>query len=121
MACLAFPRSSLGLASAEVLGALPKRRGAERFRSLNQPWKVFELIGFLIRLTLSFDDGMLQRGTDLLISVACPFRLKAPFDCAALGVHQYYSSCHASELSGMMPAFWQMFCSETSVGMTVKT
>lgn len=58
---------------------------------------------------------------DVLISVACPFILRAPLlqlpRLAALNIH------HAPlpRYKGMMPTFWQMYHGESSVGITIHT
>ena len=58
---------------------------------------------------------------DILVSVACPFILKAPLLTLptqdALNIH------HAPlpRYKGMMPTFWQMFYGENSVGITIHT
>jgi methionyl-tRNA formyltransferase len=66
-------------------------------------------------------DMIVAHQPDVLLSVACPFILKAPLlnlaKYAALNIH------HAPlpRYKGMMPTFWQMYHGESSVGITIHT
>jgi len=69
--------------------------------------------------TPGFEESVKHRGSDVVISVACPYILKdallklPPLGC--INIH------HAPlpRYKGMMPTFWQMYHGEKSVGVTV--
>ena len=66
-----------------------------------------------------FVQGIKNRNSDLIVSVACPFILKKlllstpPLGC--INIH------HAPlpRYKGMMPTFWQLYHGERTVGLTV--
>ncbi len=107
--------------SARCLGIFPKGRNAKRFHTLSQLCRAYGIVCDRTDNPNSDDfcDGMSGRGTDLLISVACPFILKPPLlNTPPLGCINIH---HAPlpKYKGMMPTFWQMFHRESKVGVTI--
>lgn len=106
---------------AKVLSVYPARRDAARYWSIQQLCRAY---GVTFRTIGSpneqgFVNGLRERAADLLISVACPYILKAPVLSAApmgcINIH------HAPlpRYRGMMPTFWQLYHGEPQVGVTV--
>ena len=105
----------------QAAGLLPRKPGADRYFSMSQICRAYEIplthIGNPNRA--EFVQGLYERAPDLVISVACPYILKnhlltlPRFGC--VNIH------HAPlpRYKGMMPTFWQMFHGEQSVGVTV--
>jgi methionyl-tRNA formyltransferase len=109
------------LAEARILGKLPKRAGASRYSTLPQLCHAYEIPHEKIGNpnASEFVEAVRRRGADLLVSVACPYILKAPLltiaPKGAINIH------HAPlpRYQGMMPTFWQMYHGEKSVGLTI--
>ena len=109
------------LLRARVFGLLPRRRRARRYNTLRQLCKAYDIpcgrIGNPNQL--AYREALEERAPDLLISVACPYILKAPVlsipPMGCINIH------HAPlpKYKGMMPTFWQLFHNEKSVGVTV--
>lgn len=66
-----------------------------------------------------FLEQIRQRSPDLVISVACPYILKAPIlelpPKGCINIH----NARLPKYKGMMPVFWQMYHGERKIGMTV--
>ena len=107
--------------NSRALSLMPANRGSNRFYSVAQICRAFgihhESIGNPNR-----DEHVSRIASlrpDLLVSVACPYILKArilgfpPLGC--INVH------HAPlpRYKGMMPTFWQMYHGEKNVGVTI--
>jgi methionyl-tRNA formyltransferase len=111
------------LALAKVLGATRKGPGAKRYRTLQQLCRAYRIPSSSIGNPNApeFVDSVRNRGTEILVSVACPYILKESLlkiaPKGAINIH------HAPlpRYKGMMPTFWQMYHGETSVGVTVHT
>lgn len=109
----------LGLA--KFIGSFPRKRGAKTYFSMEQLARAYgvacEHIGSPNDET--FRSALTERAPDIVVSVACPFILKAPVlaipKLGCINIH------HAPlpRYKGMMPTFWQVFHRETSVGVTV--
>lgn len=107
--------------SAKVLSALPRSRSASRFYSIAQAAKAYgiECASVANPNDAEFTEGLKQRSVDLLVSVACPYILKAnvlgtpPLGC--INIH------HAPlpRYKGMMPTFWQLYHGERELGVTI--
>ncbi len=106
---------------AAMLGKLKRPRHAARFYSLSQLAQAYG-IGYRkidSPNAESFVAGLQERKPDVLVSVACPFILKARVLAAprlgSVNIH------HAPlpQYKGMMPTFWQMYHAEPSLGVTV--
>jgi methionyl-tRNA formyltransferase len=118
---LGFLRLLGRVAAARLLGCLPRRRDASRFYTLSQLCRTFRVPCANIRNpnAAQFIDGVRSRRTDLLISVACPYILRAPLlalpPLGCINIH------HAPlpQYKGMMPTFWQMYQGEENVGLTI--
>ena len=120
---LGFTRLASRAAVAKILGALPARKTANRFHSVAQICRAYDLphafIGNPYREENFKQIAALK--PDLLVSVACPYILKdkllalPPLGC--INVH------HAPlpRYKGMMPTFWQMYHGEKQVGVTIHT
>jgi len=118
---LGIVRLAARLASAKILGKLPKKAGASRYSTLSQLCRAYgiphEQIGN--PNTPEFVESARRRAPDVLISVACPYILKEPLltiaPRGAINIH------HAPlpRYKGMMPTFWQMFHGEKVVGLTI--
>jgi len=114
-------RILMRFAIARCLGTFPKQRSAKHFYSLNQLCRAYGVIYSRTKDPNSqeFRKGLLERRSDLLISVACPFILKTPLlNTPPLGCINIH---HAPlpRYKGMMPTFWQMFNKERKVGLTI--
>jgi methionyl-tRNA formyltransferase len=118
---LGFVRVLSRAASARALGALPLGRDAKRFRTLAQLCRAYGVPYKQIASpnAAEFIAEVRQRGSDLMVSVACPYILKdtllnvPPLGC--VNIH------HAPlpRYKGMMPTFWQMYHGEKKVGVTI--
>jgi methionyl-tRNA formyltransferase len=114
-------RLTARVAGARILGKLPKRAGASRYSTLSQLCHSHGILHEKIGNpnASEFVESVRRRGADLLVSVACPYILKAPLltiaPKGAINIH------HAPlpRYKGMMPTFWQMFHGEKSVGLTI--
>jgi methionyl-tRNA formyltransferase len=118
---LGFTRLLSRAAAAHVLGTLPRRPEASRFRTLAQLCQAygipFQHVGS--PNAAGFVAELRQRAPDLLASVACPYILKeAVLNLPPLGCINIH---HAPlpRYKGMMPTFWQMYHGEKQVGVTV--
>lgn len=114
-------RLTARLAGARIGGKLPKKAGASRYSTLSQLCQAYGIAHEKIGNpnTSEFVESVRRRGADLLVSVACPYILKAPLltiaPKGAINIH------HAPlpRYKGMMPTFWQMFHGEKNVGLTI--
>jgi methionyl-tRNA formyltransferase len=116
-----FTRLLGRVAMARLLGFRKLERQANRFFSLAQLCRAFDVDYVAIDNPNSFDfvQGIKNRNSDLIVSVACPFILKKhllstpPLGC--INIH------HAPlpKYKGMMPTFWQLYHGERTVGLTV--
>lgn len=118
---LGFARLLGRTAAARLLGRLPRRPEASRFRTLAQLCQAygipFQQVGS--PNAAGFVAALRKRGPDLLASVACPYILKeAVLNLPLLGCINIH---HAPlpRYKGMMPTFWQMYHGEKKVGVTV--
>lgn len=107
--------------AARTLGLLPRKRGANRFHTLEQLCQTYSIpfkhIGNPNNAELVSKTR--ERNPDLLISIACPYILKEPLLTAPkLGCINMH---HAPlpRYKGMMPTFWQMYHGEKKVGITI--
>lgn len=106
---------------AQLRGRLPRPRGASRYFSLEQVCRAhgvpYVRTGNPNRP--EFVAALRERAPDVLVSVACPYILKAEVlsvpRLGAINIH------HAPlpRYKGMMPTFWQLFHGESRVGVTV--
>lgn len=108
-------------AAAKTAGKLPLGRNARRFYSIAQACAAYGVpfgrIGNPNAAEFLRELG--ERRPDLIVSVACPYILKAkllgtpPLGC--INIH------HAPlpRYKGMMPTFWQLYHGEKSVGLTI--
>lgn len=108
-------------ATARAFGLIPRRPNAKRFYTLAQLCKAYGISCDKITNpnATTFVEAVAKRGSDLLISVACPYILKSRLlNTPRLGC---INAHHASlpKYRGMMPTFWQMFHGETTVGITI--
>lgn len=116
-----FARLAARVAASRALGTLPRPRGARRYYSLRQLCRSFDVEYCSIGNpnALEFVSGVRSRGCDLIVSVACPYILKAELlNTPRLGCINIH---HAPlpRYKGMMPTFWQMYHGEKAVGLTV--
>lgn len=118
---LGFVRLGASVAGARLLSLLPPKPRAARCYSMKQLCRAHGLVYEQIGNPNAADHvrAMAERAPEVLISVACPFILKAPLlslpPRGAINIH------HAPlpRYKGMMPTFWQMFHGEKKVGVTV--
>lgn len=116
-------RLSLRAAFSKMMAALPAPRAARTFYSVAQICRAFD-----IRHEFTGNpnrdecrEQIVALAPDLLVSVACPYILKAPLlgapPLGCINIH------HAPlpQYKGMMPTFWQMFHGERQVGVTIHT
>ena len=109
------------LKRAQLLSAMPRRRGAERYDTLPQLCRSYSISYAVIPTPngSEFLQSVRERAADAIISVACPYilgrRLLSLPPRGCLNIH------HAPlpRYRGMMPTFWQMFNGERSVGITI--
>jgi len=109
------------LALARCLSLLPRERYSTKFYTPAQLAKAHGIACERIDNPNadSFRAQLKERKTDLLISVACPFILKAPLlDTPSKGCINIH---HAPlpKYKGMMPTFWQLYHHERRVGVTI--
>lgn len=109
------------LVHAKVMGLLPRSRGQKKYFSLTQLAAAYGIPCGRIGSpnAESFRTQMESRSPDLVVSVACPYILKAPLlSIPRLGCINIH---HAPlpRYKGMMPTFWQVFHGETKVGVTI--
>jgi methionyl-tRNA formyltransferase len=107
--------------AAKVLAALPRGRSSSKFYSIAQLARAYgiECPPVANPNQAEFTEGLAQRAPDLLVSVACPYILKAnvleipPLGC--INIH------HAPlpRYKGMMPTFWQLYHGEQELGVTI--
>lgn len=110
-------------ALSKILSGVPRSRGASGFYSVGQIAAAYGISHRAIGNPNApeFVAAVRQRQADVLVSVACPFILKAELlsipPCGCVNIH------HAPlpRYKGMMPTFWQLYHGETSVGVTVHT
>lgn len=107
--------------AAKVLGRFTRGRNSAKYYGLAQicaAYRIpFENIGS--PNAPEFLTGLKERKPDVLVSVACPFILKAEaLSLPRLGAVNIH---HAPlpKYKGMMPTFWQMYHGEESLGVTV--
>jgi methionyl-tRNA formyltransferase len=118
---LGLGRITVRWVAARTFGRLPRRRGAAHFSTLQQLCRAyavpFQKIGNPNATALV--TATKERGSDVVISVACPYILKEPLLTApplgCINIH------HAPlpRYKGMMPTFWQMYHGEKKVGVTI--
>ncbi len=118
---LGFSRLLCRVAASRLIGAVPLGRGVNRYFSMSQLCRSYNLDYHTIRNPNSpeFLAGVAERKCDLIVSVACPYILKKallslpPMGC--INIH------HAPlpRYRGMMPTFWQLYHGESSVGLTI--
>src|ERR1700737_4977543 len=105
----------------KIAGKLPARPGASRYFTLSQLCRTYGIAHVRIGNpnASSFVELVRERRPDLLVSVACPYILKKQLlTIAPLGAINIH---HAPlpRYKGMMPTFWQMYCGEKTVGVTI--
>lgn len=116
-------RLLLRMMAAKAMAWLPAGRKAKRFYSVAQICRTFG-IGHASIANPNREEFRAQIAAlapDLIVSVACPYILKAqllelpPLGC--INIH------HAllPRYKGMMPTFWQMYHGERQVGVTIHT
>jgi methionyl-tRNA formyltransferase len=104
-----------------VLGHLKFGRHASRYFSLAQLCRAFSVeFGSMGNPnSQEFTNGVRARGSDLIVSVACPYIIKQPLlELPRLG----WINIHHAPLpryKGMMPTFWQLYHGEKAVGLTI--
>jgi methionyl-tRNA formyltransferase len=118
---LGFTRLAGRMVSYRLAGIPSKPAGADRYYSFAQLCNAYEIPFERIGTPNSpeFIAGLKDRRPDLIVSVACPYILKAEFlevpPQGCVNIH------HAPlpRYKGMMPTFWQMYHGEKRVGVTV--
>jgi methionyl-tRNA formyltransferase len=116
-----FARLLSRLAWSHLLGSRKLERNANRFYSLAQHCRAYGVDYVAVDNPNSSDfvQGIKDRHSDLIVSIACPFILKKPLLSApplgCINIH------HAPlpRYKGMMPTFWQLYHGERTVGLTV--
>jgi methionyl-tRNA formyltransferase len=116
-----FARLLSRLAWSHLLGSRKPERNANRFYSLAQLCRAYGVDYVAVDNPNSSDfvQGIKDRHSDLIVSIACPFILKKPLLSApplgCINIH------HAPlpRYKGMMPTFWQLYHGERTVGLTV--
>jgi methionyl-tRNA formyltransferase len=116
-----FARLLSRLAWSHLLGSRKLERNANRFYSLAQLCRAYRVDYVAVHNPNSSDfvQGIKDRHSDLIVSIACPFILKKPLLSApplgCINIH------HAPlpRYKGMMPTFWQLYHGERTVGLTV--
>jgi methionyl-tRNA formyltransferase len=116
-----FARLLSRLAWSHLLGSRKLERNANRFYSLAQLCRAYGVDYVAVDNPNSSDfvQGIKDRHSDLIVSIACPFILKKPLLSApplgCINIH------HAPlpRYKGMMPTFWQLYHGERTVGLTV--
>ena len=118
---LGITRLTVRWIAARTLGLVPRSRGAAHYRTLQQLCRAygvpFQKIGSPNNPALV--AATKERGSDLVVSVACPYILKeALLTTPRLGCINMH---HAPlpKYKGMMPTFWQMYHGEKKVGVTI--
>lgn len=107
--------------AASLLSIYPARRGANRYWSLRQLCRAYDVPFRKIGPPndAAYVEGLRKRAPDLLVSVACPYLLKASvLNVAPLGSINIHHG-PLPRYKGMMPTFWQLFHGERQVGVTV--
>ncbi len=109
------------LVAARFHGQFPRKKCLGNYRTLGQLCRAYGIPNKQIQNPNApeFVDSVRRRAPDLLVSVACPYILKAPLlGIAPLGAINIH---HAPlpRYKGMMPTFWQMFHGEKAVGLTI--
>jgi len=108
-------------AAARLLGRLPRTRDARDFHGLEQIARAFGIpfqrIGNPNQA--EFVESVRRRAPDAIVSVACPYILKA--ELLSLPPRGCINIHHAPlpNYKGMMPTFWQLYHGEKSVGVTI--
>jgi methionyl-tRNA formyltransferase len=110
-----------GLIVSRILGYFPMKEGAAKYWTLPQLCRAYGISYQQVSNPndSAFIESIRRRRPELLVSVACPYILKAPVLAVApkgaINIH------HAPlpRYKGMMPTFWQMFHGEKSVGLTI--
>jgi methionyl-tRNA formyltransferase len=108
-------------AIAKMLGRGNKERTAEKFYSMPQICRAYGIPYTLVEdpNAAVYVEEVKSRAPDVMVSVACPHILKAPFlavpPLGCVNIH------HAPlpRFKGMMPTFWQLYHGEKSVGVTI--
>ena len=107
--------------AARALGMLPRSSRTRRFYTLEQLCRAYSIP--FARISNPNDPTLVaetkKRGSDLLVSIACPYILKEPLlTTPRLGCINMH---HAPlpRYKGMMPTFWQMYHGEKKVGVTI--
>jgi methionyl-tRNA formyltransferase len=106
---------------AKILGAFPRGRDADRYYSIKQVCSAYGVPFSRIGNpnASEFAAAIEKRKPDLIVSVACPYILKAKLlDTPPLGCINIH---HAPlpRYKGMMPTFWQLYHGEAAVGLTI--
>ena len=118
---LGFCRLATRLTAAKLLSPYPAGRGARRYWSMRQVCRAYRVPFGQIGSPNESDyiRGLCDRRPDVLVSVACPYILKAPVLRAApmgcINIHHAPLPFY----KGMMPTFWQLYNGEQHVGLTV--
>ncbi len=116
-----FVQLGAGAILDRFLGTLSAARGAKRYHTIAQLCRAYDIPCHHIGNPndAAFLSALQQRGSEVLVSVACPFILREPLlrlpPLGCINIH------HAPlpRYKGMMPTFWQMYHGEKSVGVTV--
>jgi methionyl-tRNA formyltransferase len=107
----------------KAIGLLPASRKAKRFYSVAQICRAFG-VDYAAIGNPNPEEHRKQIAAlapDLLVSIACPYILKAPLlglpPLGCINIH------HAPlpRYKGMMPTFWQMYHGEKQLGVTIHT
>jgi methionyl-tRNA formyltransferase len=107
--------------TAKILSTLPRGRSASRFYSIAQAARAYgiDCVPVTSPNQAEFTEALAQRSPDLLVSVACPYILKAN----VLGIPRLGCiNIHHAPLpryKGMMPTFWQLYHGERELGVTI--
>jgi methionyl-tRNA formyltransferase len=114
-------RIAARLARARLLNSVSRKRGAGRYDTLAQLCRSYGVACTSMGTPNSpeFVQGMKERSSDVVVSVACPYILKeAVLNLPRLGCVNIH---HAPlpRYKGMMPTFWQLFHGEPKVGVTI--
>lgn len=116
-------RLVLRMIACKGMALLPARRTAKHFYSVPQICRAFGIQHASIANPNreEYKSQIAELAPDLLVSIACPYILKAPLlELPPLGCINIH---HAPlpRYKGMMPTFWQMYHGEKQLGVTIHT
>jgi len=105
----------------KILSGIPRGPNAIRYHSIEQACQAYGIAYAKITNPNSEESvrAAMERGADVIISVACPYILKKELlDVPPLGCINIHHAL-LPRYRGMMPTFWQMYHGEKTVGLTI--